>query len=150
MALKTFNPLHVAIVDVSKNKEFIHQTYFEKDSAASISLIKNELDLLEYKFNATKQQATIFSEVFYADKKGKGWQAYLDGRPVDHFRVNYILRAMIIPAGKHIIEFKFEPKSFLLGQKISFIGSLLLSLLILFGIYHWWRSNRNIISVPKK
>jgi uncharacterized membrane protein YfhO len=55
---------------------------------------------------------------------------------VPHFRVNYVLRAMVVPAGKHKIDFKFEPKVYVVGEKISFASSLLLILLVLgFGFY---------------
>ena len=69
----------------------------------------------------------VFSEIFYE----KGWNAYLNGELVPHFRANYVLRAMAIPAGSHQIEFKFEPTSYRTGESISFAGSAVLLLLLL-------------------
>ncbi len=67
----------------------------------------------------------VFSEVYYAD----GWNAYVDGKKMPHFRANYLLRAMILPAGDHNLEFRFEPRSFYAGQKVSLAASLVTILL---------------------
>ena len=74
---------------------------------------------------------TVFSEIYYP----KGWNVFIDGEAVDYFRTNYVLRALVIPEGEHIVEFKFEPKSYYIGQKVSFASSiiLLLSVLLIFG-----------------
>jgi len=68
----------------------------------------------------------VFSEIYY----DKGWNAYVNGEPWPHFRVNYILRAMILPPGEHDIEFRFEPRSYFVGEKVSLAGSVLMALLI--------------------
>lgn len=134
MALNKINPRNTAVVDVSKFKNYFEKTIFEKDSTSKIQLVKNDLDALEYNSSTTKPQLAIFSEVYYADENGKGWQAYIDGTPTKHFRANYILRGMILPAGNHKIEFKFEPKQFFEGQRISMIGSIILMMLIIAAI----------------
>ena len=82
---------------------------------------------MTYTANCTQDQLAIFSEIFY----DKGWNAYLNGELVPHFRANYVLRAMSIPAGNHQIEFKFEPTTYNTGEKISFAGSAVLLLLLL-------------------
>ena len=74
----------------------------------------------------------VFSEVYY--NSGKGWQAYIDGEPVEHFRVNWILRGMVVPAGTHLIEYKFEPRSYYTGEKIALASSILVLLAFAGGI----------------
>ena len=73
----------------------------------------------------------MFSEIYY----DKGWNAYVDGKPMPHFRANYVLRAMRIPSGKHTVEFKFEPSTYYTGEKISLAGSVLLLLLFAGGVF---------------
>ena len=73
----------------------------------------------------------MFSEMYYKD----GWNAYIDGKLTDHFKVNYALRALKIPSGNHKIEFKFEPQVIKTGSTISLISSFLVLGLIGFGVY---------------
>ena len=101
------------------------------DSTASINLTSYKANHLSYEFSSTKEQFAVFSEIFY----NKGWNAYIDGELVPHVRANYVLRAMTIPAGKHTIDFKFEPKTHYLGENISLASSVIL-LLFLIGIFY--------------
>jgi len=96
-------------------------------------MVSYKPDDLNYTSNANSEQLAVFSEIWYGPNKG--WQAYIDGTPAEHIRVNYALRAMKIPAGQHQIAFKFEPATFYTGETISLIASLLilLSLLGLIG-----------------
>ena len=73
----------------------------------------------------------VFSEIWY----DKGWKAYVDGEEIPYFRANYILRAAALPGGNHTLEFKFEPRSYILGEKISLLASILLIAALVFAIY---------------
>ena len=64
----------------------------------------------------------------------KGWVATINGEDANHFRANYVLRAMRVPVGESIIEFSFKPKTYYNGEKISIASSLILILLAL-GIF---------------
>jgi len=123
-ALNNFVPSETAIYD----KRFESQLkghIINKDSTATISLTEYKPNHLTYKSETSREQLAVFSEIYY----DKGWNAYIDGKQTPYFRANYILRAMIVPAGKHTIEFKFEPKVYITGEKIAYASSILLVLL---------------------
>jgi uncharacterized membrane protein YfhO len=94
------------------------------DSTASIRLTEYQPNHLTYESQTQSEQLAIFSEIYYP----KGWNAYVDGKLADYFRADYTLRAMVIPAGKHQIEFRFKPKAYYTGEKIALVGSILLIL----------------------
>ncbi|WP_435262201.1 YfhO family protein [Tenacibaculum sp. nBUS_03] len=105
----------------------------EKDSTASITLIKNTITELVYQATTKTEQFAVFSEIYYKD----GWDAYIDGKLVPHFRVNYVLRGMIIPKGNHTIEFKFKPKVIKTGNVIALMSyALLLLVPIGWGVFN--------------
>jgi len=123
-ALKHFNPSATAIVDNKFNTE-LNGFKPQKDSSGSIKLTSYKPNDLVYESNASSEQLAVFSEIYYPS----GWNAYVDGKPTPHFRVNYVLRAMRIPGGKHNVEFKFEPRAIATGEKISAASMVLLFLL---------------------
>ena len=60
---------------------------------------------------------------------------YIDGEEKPYFRANYVLRAAVLPGGNHKVEWRFEPQSYFLGENISLIGSILLTLILGFAMY---------------
>ncbi len=106
-----------------------YENDFTPGELGTISLTAYAPDELNYKSSGASEQFAVFSEVWYGPNKG--WQAYIDNEPVEHVRVNYILRGLKIPAGNHEITFKFEPKNYYLGEKISLICSILIILALL-------------------
>lgn len=125
-ALNNFNPALIAVVD-KRFAEYYTGQALDADPKAEIKLKTYAPNKLTYTASTSTLQMAVFSEVFY----DKGWNAYLDGEPWPHFRVNYLLRSMIIPSGSHDIEFRFEPRSYALGENISLAGSILMAILIL-------------------
>jgi hypothetical protein len=125
----------------------IHQDYaspvenrqFKKDTSGTIRLTHYQPNQLKYQYQADSEQLVVFSEVYYPE----GWKLYVDGKQTDLFRADYILRAAIIPEGEHQIEMKFEPKSYLVGNRISGYSSVILLLftVLVLGseIYKWWK-----------
>jgi hypothetical protein len=120
-----------AIVD-EKFSDQLNGKEFKTDRAATISLVSYAPNHLVYQFDSHADQMLVFSEIYY----NKGWKAFIDGKESPYFRANYVLRAMVVPGGKHSIEFKFEPRVWVIGEMISFAASLLL-LLLLLGWIAW-------------
>ena len=124
-ALDGFNPANTAIVDT----RFRHQIINELNNInANITLVDYKPNYLKYNSTSTLDGIAIFSEIYY----NKGWNAYIDGELVSYFRANYVLRGMQIPKGNHIIEFKFQPSIYIIGEKISLASSIILLLLLAF------------------
>lgn len=132
-ALDSLDTKNVALVN---RKEFGSMfkndgTSFTIDSLASVSLLKYKPNYLQYVSNNSQKGLVVFSEVYYKD----GWNAFIDGKPIDHFRADYTLRALEIPAGKHTIEFKFEPQVVKTGSTIALASAVLMVFFIVGGLY---------------
>jgi hypothetical protein len=120
-SLSNFNSKETAIADKRFESELAGFSP-KKDSSASIKLNAYQPNKLVYESKSSLEQLAVFSEIYYE----KGWNAYIDGNLVPHFRVNYVLRALKIPAGSHNIEFRFEPTVIGTGEKIAYASSWLL------------------------
>ena len=83
-------------------------------------------------------QLAVFSEVYYAPD----WRAYIDGEPAEYIRANYILRAMVIPAGDHVIEFRCEAPGLYRLITVNIIFGILLVLAIAGGIFFVYRKKK--------
>jgi len=103
----------------------------QADSTARIALTEYSLDKLVYKSNSSTAQLAVFSDLYY----DKGWNAFIDGEPADYLRANYLLRAIVVPAGEHEITFRFEPASYKLGEQVSLASSIVLALLVALAIF---------------
>ena len=128
-ALDSLDSKNVAVVN--SNDFDIKNTAFAKDSTATITLENYKPNYLKYVSNNLNEGLAVFSEMYYE----KGWNAYIDGKKSDHIRVDYVLRALHIPAGKHTVEFKFEPQVVKTGSTITLISSIGMLLLLVGGIY---------------
>ncbi len=129
-AISSFDPKQEAIVDQQYQK-LIDTTRLGADPSAFIKMDKYHPDHIEYEYSAPRDVIAVFSEIYY----DKGWNMYIDGVQKPYFRANYVLRAAQLEAGNHKIEFKFEPKSYYVGEKISLAGSILLIAFLGFAGY---------------
>lgn len=146
-ALNAFSPDSQAIV----HKEFFpYIKGFDPKVEGSIKLTSYHPEKLKYQSDSPSEQFAVFSEMWYGPNKG--WDAFIDGKPAEHIRVNYVLRGMRIPAGKHEIEFRFEPAAYAKGKTISTISSatLILGVLGIVGTGLWgFLKNPPIEEAPK-
>ncbi|MEO1652052.1 MAG: hypothetical protein AAFU64_00785 [Bacteroidota bacterium] len=126
-SLTSFDPKKTAFVDV-RFEDQVKDLKIKKDPQASISLISYKPNELVYESKSASEQLAIFSEIYYVNPNRSEWKAYIDGAEVPHFRANYILRALVIPAGEHRIEFKFDSRVYKDGETVALICSLLLLL----------------------
>lgn len=129
-ALDKFDSKNEVIIN---NSEFplALQSNYKKDSLAQIKLIEYKPNYIKYVSENTNKGLAVFSEIYYP----KGWIATIDNKEVPVFRTNYTLRGIEIPAGKHTIEFKFEPQVVQTGSTIVLMSGLGMLLLIGGGIY---------------
>ncbi len=125
-----FSPAQTAIVEKD-----IPATY----TPTECSVTPAEFALHDLKFNVTTDTTSFLtiSEIYYP----AGWKAYIDGEETEIFATNYILRGVVVPKGEHVLEIKFESKTYLLSLKLSLIGLILAILIFLIGVYKYIRSN---------
>ncbi len=108
------------------------------DSLSSISLVEHTPNYLKYKTKNTKVGFVVFSEIYYP----YGWKILVDGKEASHYKVNYVLRGMPLPAGNHTIEFSFQPKVVQRGSAISLASSIALILLALGGLVYTLKNKK--------
>lgn len=140
-ALDSLDNKNIAIISngsdskgVSNSKSYskaFQKQDFIKDSLASIQLVSYKPNQLKYVSNNSKEGFAVFSEMYYQN----GWKATIDGKDAEILNVNYVLRGLQIPAGKHTIEFKFEPEVVKTGSTIALMSSIGMLLLIGAGVY---------------
>lgn len=141
-AIGSFDPLKEAFVHESF-KANLDEKRLGRPVNTSIELTSYRPDRLVYEYSAPHDAFAVFSEIWY----DKGWKAYVDGKELPILRANYLLRALQLPGGNHQVEFKFEPRSYHLGETISLIASVLL-LLGLAGAV-WLEVSRKPVEAPK-
>ena len=122
--LMLYDLSHVAVVGTDFAEYAPKQ--LSADTTATIRLTQYTPESLEYDAQCSKAGTVVFSEIYYP----YGWKAYVDDAPVSHYRVNYMLRALNLEAGKHHIRFEFRPDSVAKGNTISMIFVVLMYLII--------------------
>jgi hypothetical protein len=132
-AMDKFNSKEVAIVNQHEFGSWFKNdsTNFIKDSSASITLDSYKSNDLKYTSNNSNEGLAIFSEMYYE----KGWKAFIDGKETSILRADYALRAIIVPKGKHKIEFKFDPQVVKTGGTITLVSCIGMLFLLVGGLY---------------
>jgi len=139
-ALDSINPKTTAVVQDNFKKD-VPSYQLPHDSSAKIQLVKNDNDVITYTSESGSNRFAVFSEVYY----DAGWKALVDGKEQPIIKTNYVLRGLVLSAGKHNIEFRFEPQGYLKGKSLTTIFSILLGLLILAAIYMEWQKNKKVV-----
>lgn len=136
-ALNTVVPTETAVVDAKFKDALTGWSEGHKDAESVVQLTSYEPNRLTYHVSSAKGGVVVFSEIYYP-----GWQATIDGAPVDIARADYILRAIHVPSGSHTIEMWFEPQSIRVTETIAYVA---LALLVI-GVMAWvWRQKNNWI-----
>ncbi len=145
-ALTYFNPKDSAVVEEKYRGAITaaiaggNTTSNVTDSSASIVLINNDNDQANYSSSASVKQFAVFSEIFY----DAGWVAMIDGKEAPIVQTNYVLRGLVVPAGKHEIVFSFKPASFYTGNKAAIGSSVAIWLLLLAAVASNFRKNKTV------
>jgi hypothetical protein len=108
----------------------------------AISLVEYRPNYLRYNYSLEGGSAVaVFSEIYY----DKGWQAYIDGKPADSFRADYLLRAMVLPEGEHNVEWRFKAPNWNLASTITLICSILIIFaLVTSFIFRYYGTKKHI------
>ena len=135
--LRNFDPATEVVVN-NKEVKAVFPLQYSADSTATIQLKSYAPDVLVYESNNAHDGFAVFSEMYYPH----GWQATIDGKPAKFYPVDYLLRGMPIPAGKHTIKFSFEPEVVTTGSYLSLAGSSLLLLWIVASLIQQFKRRR--------
>jgi hypothetical protein len=130
-----FNPYAIAFLEKDINKKIDIP-----DSTASAKIVKFNIHNIEYDVNASGNNLLVLDEIYYP----AGWKAYIDGQETEFYKTNYFLRSIVIPAGKHKVEFVFHPDTYFMGKNISIGANLILVFILIAGAVGVYRQRKNI------
>ncbi len=139
-SLKSFNLAKTAVIRQDRLNGW--GSYQNINSGSEISLSSYAPDRLVFQARANGEKLAVFSDIYYP----AGWKAFIDGDEVEINRVNYILRALMVPDGTHTIEFRFEPDSVDIANTLSWIGGVLV---ILMGLALLWRYRNSVLKLKE-
>ncbi len=135
-AITNFDPARQAILE---KQDWKLDTVYTKDSLASIKLVRQQNDQMEYASTSATKQLAVFSEIYYP----YGWKAFIDDKECPIYKCNYVLRTIEIPAGSHKISFKFEPTEVILANKLGLVAVALVWLLAIGSVVLFVRSKKD-------
>jgi len=136
LKLKEIDTKNTAVLNEKYASELKFTPY--KDSISSIKLIKYHPEKLVYQSQNQKDGFAVFSENYYKD----GWHASIDGKETPIYKVDYSLRGIAVPAGKHQIVFEFKPEIVKKGGQITLISYLIFAILTFAGLFFWYKNRK--------
>ena len=128
--LASLDTKHAAVAD----KRFKAQLDGSALDSGRVTLLSYEPNLLKYRVESNKGGLVVFSEIYYP-----GWTATIDGQPAEPGRVNYVLRALKVPAGSHEVVMEFRPATVTTTNSIAF-GAL--GVILVFFVFALFRTLR--------
>ncbi|MDR2475173.1 MAG: YfhO family protein, partial [Bacteroidales bacterium] len=144
-SMNDFNPLQTAIINNQFGKEIGKTVISPKDSLSSIELTAYAANKLVFKAIAKKDEIAIFSDIYYP-----GWKATIDGKETPIACANYVLRALPVPAGEHVIEFVFDPVSIYVTETIAYSSMIILLLAVITYACSLFLRKRNAVKIANK
>ncbi len=129
------NLRHEAVAD-KRFKEQLGEAVVQGNTSV-VQLESYEPNELSYDVNSDKGGVLVFSEIYYP-----GWTATVDGQPVELGRVNYVLRAMNVKAGKHAVTLSFKPASLDRTETIAYVSYTILLLAVAIGVVMMYRKKK--------
>ncbi|MDR1757531.1 MAG: YfhO family protein [Bacteroidales bacterium] len=143
-ALDSLDLHSIAVVDTSKFGAFVKGIPLYRDTTSTVELLSCKPNELEYQTHNSRAGTIVFSEIYYPH----GWQAFIDEQPVEHFRANYVLRALHVPEGDHRVRFYFYPDSLRETEPVSIaciaITYILLASAVVYAIIRWKRKKTSL------
>ena len=118
--INKMDPSKVAVID-EKFSSQVKKSSYPLSEGDTIWLKSYKPNELIYGSDTKGDDLAVFSEIYYP----AGWKCYVDGKESIYFRCDYVLRGMIVPAGKHEIKFSFHPSSFTTGRMVSYLSSII-------------------------
>lgn len=141
-AITDFDPSHTAVADRRFARE-IGDKVVPPAAGDTIYETAYKPDELTYRYRSQQGGLAVFSEIYFP----WGWQVTVDGKPIDMARVNYVLRAVNLPAGEHEVIFRFDPPSVHTTEAIAYVSLfLILAGFVGTGVVYWRRRK----SVPQQ
>ncbi len=108
------------------------------DSTRVIALTEYRPNYLKYEYTAPAKSVAVFSEIFY----DHGWTAYVDGEETPYFRADYVLRAMVLPAGTHTVEWRFRAPGWTAVEGVTLAASLVILLGAVAALVYCFRKKK--------
>ena len=118
---------NTVVIDKRYTDLLPHSVMNNDSITGSIQLVEYTPGKMTYESETEYEQLAVFSEIYYDD----GWNVTIDDNPAELVRVNYLLRALPVPPGKHTIVMSFQFRPFIVGEKISYAGSFMVLIILL-------------------
>jgi len=127
-----FDPRRHVVLETQQ--QFEHQA----DSLASFEMLIYNARSIEFNLTKTEPGWVVLSETYYP----KGWVAKINGEVTEIVAANFVLRAIFVDSGDHLITFEFNPASYRIGSVLSWIFNLLLVSLLIVGLTIHFRKTK--------